>query len=151
MKVLLKEDVENLGLAGEVHKVAPGYGRNYLIPRGLAETATPDTLKKANVWRARAEARRAQVHQQYAVLAAKISGVTLEFTARAGESGKLYGSVTSAEITERLNSLLGIDIDRHKVETDPLRQLGEHKVSVRLDKQFQPELTVLILPLEAEA
>ncbi len=151
MKVLLKEDVENLGMAGEVRKVAAGFGRNYLLPRGLAEVATPQALKQADAWRTKAEARRAQVHQQYEVLARQISAVTLQFTARAGENGKLYGSVTPAEIAEKLNATLGIEIDRHTIESDPLRQLGEHKVAVRLDKQFHPELTVVISPLEPAA
>lgn len=144
MKVLLKQDVENVGFAGEVHKVAPGYGRNYLIPRGLAVVATPNAMKQAESWRKRAEARRAELHAEYATLSARIQEVTLTFTACAGETGKLYGSITTAQIADALNERLGTEIDRRKVGDEPLRQLGEHKVVVRLSGDFHPELTVLI-------
>jgi large subunit ribosomal protein L9 len=151
MKVLLKEDVEKLGYAGEVHQVAAGYGRNYLIPKGLAVLATPGMMKQAESWRKQAEARREQVNAEYRALSARINDVTLTFTARAGETGKLYGSVTMAQVVERLNETLGIEIDRRKVEHEPLRQLGEHKVPVRLSADFQPELTVIIQSDQVEA
>ena len=144
MKVLLKEDVDNLGYAGEVHNVAPGYGRNYLIPKGLAVKASPSVMKQAEVWRKRAEARRAELRAEYEALAARIAETTLTFTARAGETGKLYGSVTTAQIADKLNEMLGTDIDRRKVGVEPLRQLGEHQVPIRLSADFQPELTVVI-------
>ena len=96
MKVLLKEDVDNLGLAGEVHEVAPGYGRNYLIPQGFAVKATSGAMSQADVWRKKAEARRAQIRAEHEALAAQIEAVTLMFTARAGETGKLYGSITTS-------------------------------------------------------
>jgi large subunit ribosomal protein L9 len=151
MQVLLKEDVENLGYAGEVHKVAPGYGRNYLIPKNLAVIATPKTLKQAAAWRKHAEARRAEMKAEYEELAAKVSELTLRFTARAGESGRLYGSVTTTQITDKMNELLGTDIDRRKVGNEPLRQLGSHQVVVRLSSDFQPELTVIVESEKAEA
>lgn len=146
MKILLKEDVENIGYAGEVHDVADGYGRNYLIPQGLAVKATPGTVKQARVWRKRAEARRAELKAEYETLSARINDTTLTFTARAGETGKLYGSVTTSQIADELNETLGTDIDRRKVGTESLRQLGQHKVVVRLSGDFQPELTVTIEP-----
>lgn len=144
MKVLLKQDVENLGLAGEVYEVANGYGRNYLLPQGLAVIASPGVMNQAQVWRKKAEARRAQIRAEYEALAEQIKAVTLSFTARAGESGKLYGSITTAQIADGLNEALGIEIDRRKVEVEPLRQLGEHKVVVRLSGEIQPEFTVRI-------
>lgn len=144
MQVLLKEDVENLGLAGEVHKVAPGFGRNYLIPKNLAIIATPKTLKQAEAWRKKADTRRAEIRAEYEALAAKISGLTLTFTARAGENGRLYGSITTAQITDKMNETLGTEIDRRKVGEEPLRQLGSHQVVVRLSGDFHPELTVMI-------
>lgn len=155
MKVLLKEDVDNLGYAGEVHKVAPGYGRNYLIPQGMAIKADPGAMKQAEVWRKRAEARRDELQAAYEALSAQIAAVTLTFTARAGETGKLYGSITTAQIADDLNANLGTEIDRRKVGIEPLRQLGEHKVPVRLSAEFQPELTVMVesedAPPKAEA
>lgn len=144
MKVLLKQDIENIGLAGEVHKVADGYGRNYLLPQGMAVVASPGMMKQADVWRKKAEARRAEMQAEYEALSTKIEDVRLTFTARAGETGKLYGSVTTTQIADDLNELLGTDIDRRKVGIEPLRQLGEHKVVVRLSGDFQPELTVVI-------
>ena len=144
MKVLLKEEVDNLGLAGEVHEVAAGFGRNYLIPQGFAVKASPGAMNQATVWRKKAEARRAQIRAEYEALAAKIEGVTLNFTARAGDSGKLYGSITTAQIADALNETMGLDIDRRKVGVDPLRQLGEHKVVVRLSGDIHPSVTVII-------
>lgn len=144
MKVLLKQDVENIGMAGEVHKVSNGYGRNFLLPQGLAVIASPGMLKQADVWRRKAQARREELRQEYQALANRIENVRLSFTARAGETGKLYGSVTTSQIADALNEELGTEIDRRKVGVEPLRQLGEHKVVVRLGGDFQPELTVVI-------
>ncbi len=144
MKVLLKVDVHNIGYAGEVHSVADGYGRNYLLPQGLAVVASAGMMKQAEVWRKKAENRREELRAEYEALAKKIEGVTLTFTARAGETGKLYGSITTTQIADDLNEVLGTDIDRRKVGIEPLRQLGEHKVVVRLSGDFQPEVTVII-------
>jgi large subunit ribosomal protein L9 len=144
MKVLLKEDVENLGYAGEVHTVADGYGRNYLIPKGMAVIAKPGVLKQADIWRKKAEARRAEMRAEHEALSEKIESTKLTFIARAGSTGKLYGSITTTMITDSLNETLGTEIDRRKVGTEPLRQLGEHKVIVRLSSDFQPHVTVFI-------
>ena len=144
MKVLLKEDVENLGLAGEVYDVANGYGRNYLVPKGFAVKASPGVMNQAELWRKKAEARRAEIRAEYEALAEKIMEVTLNYTARASETGKLFGSVTTAQITDDLNAELTTEIDRRKVGVESLRQLGEHKVVVRLNADIQPELTVII-------
>ena len=150
MKVLLKEDIETLGYAGEVHNVAPGYGRNYLIPKGLAVQATPSALKQAEIWRRKAEARRAELRAEYEALSARVAEVTLTFQARASESGRLYGSVTMNQIADALNEKLGTEIDRRKVTGDPLRQLGTHKIPVRLSGEFHPEVTVVIASEEGE-
>ncbi|NHZ71510.1 MAG: 50S ribosomal protein L9 [Aquificales bacterium] len=144
MKVLLKEDVENLGLAGEVYNVANGFGRNYLIPQGYAVKASPGVMNQAELWRNKAEARRAELLAQHEALAAKIEEVTLTYTARASETGKLFGSVTTAQVADDLNRELGTELDRRKVGVEPLRQLGEHKVVVRLSADIQPEVTVII-------
>jgi len=144
MKVLLKEDVENIGFAGEVHAVSNGYGRNFLIPNRMAVVATPGTMKQAESWRNKAEAHRAEQRAEYEALSAQIKEVRLTFPARAGETGKLYGSITTAMIADSLNESLGTEIDRRKVGVEPLRQLGEHKVLVRLSGDFQPKLTVII-------
>ena len=144
MKVLLKEDVDNLGYAGEVYSVADGYGRNYLIPKGLAVLANPSVMKQADVWRKKAEARREELRAEYELLSGKINEAKLTYIARAGETGKLYGSITTSQITDDLNEALGTDIDRRKVGIEPLRQLGEHQIIVRLSSEFQPFVTVVI-------
>ena len=150
MKVLLKEDVSNLGYAGEIMDVADGYGRNYLIPQGLAIKATPGALKQAEAWRERAAIRMAELQEQHQALAAKIQDTHLTFTARAGETGKLYGSITNADIVEQLNETLGTEIDRRSVVGEPLRQLGDHNVTVRLSRDYQPQVMVTIVPFVEE-
>ncbi len=148
MKVLLKEDVANIGYAGEVHNVADGYGRNYLLPRGLAVLATDSVLKQASAWRARAEARRAELRAENEALTEKISSTHLVFTARAGDTGRLYGSVTMIDVAERLNEELGTSIDRRKFDSPPLRDLGEHRITIHLDRDFHPQITVHVHPEE---
>ncbi len=150
MKVLLKEDVENLGLAGEVHAVANGFGRNYLIPNGKAVIASSGVMRQAETWRSKAETRREELRAEYEALSAKINDVKLVFTARAGSSGKLYGSITTAQIADDLNELLGTNIDRRNVGVEPVRQLGEHKVVVRLSSDFKPEFTVSVQSEDAD-
>jgi large subunit ribosomal protein L9 len=145
MKVLLKEDVDNLGYAGEVHTVANGYGRNFLLPKGLAVKASPDVMKQAEAWRKRAESRRAELRAEYDILSDKIRAVSLTFTARAGENGKLYGSITTHQIADKLNEKLGTEIDRRKVGTEPLRQIGEYAIPVRLSGDHHPEFQVVVL------
>ncbi len=146
MKVLLKQDVDNLGFAGEVYDVAAGYGRNYLIPQGLAVKATNKEMKQASVWRKQAEIHRAELRAEYEILSTRIKETELTFTAKAGDTGKLYGSVTTAQIADKLNEVLGTEIDRRKIGAEPLRQLGKHKVVVRLSAEYHPEFTVHIKP-----
>lgn len=146
MKVLLKEDVSNLGYAGEVMEVADGYGRNYLIPQGMAVKATPGVLTSAKAWRERAKVRLAELRKEHEALAERISGAKLVFHARAGESGKLYGSVTTNDVVDALNKELGTTVDRRSVIGEPLRQLGEHQVTVRLSRDYQPQVMVYIHP-----
>jgi large subunit ribosomal protein L9 len=150
MKVLLKEDVDNLGYAGEVMDVADGYGRNYLIPNGLAVKASSSVLKQAEVWRERATIRMNELRKEHQTLASKIEGTNLVFEARAGETGKLYGSVTTAEIAEQLNEVLGIEIDRRNIASDPIRQLGEHQITVRLSRDYSPSVNVFVHPFSEE-
>ncbi len=150
MKVLLKEDVDNLGYAGEVLQVADGYGRNFLIPRGMAVKASPGVLKQAQSWRERAAVRLAELRREHEALSLRINDTNLNFYARAGETGKLYGSITTADITDQLNEALGTDVDRRIVTGGPLRQLGEHRVTVRLSRDYQPQVVVQIHPHSEE-
>jgi large subunit ribosomal protein L9 len=148
MKILLKQDVINLGYAGEVIDVADGYGRNYLLPQNLAVKATGGVLKEADVWRQRAAVRINEIRKENEALSGEISKAKLVFNARAGETGKLYGSITTADIAEKMNQQLGTEIDRRIISSQPLRQLGEHRVTIKLGRDFHPQVTVFIHPLE---
>lgn len=138
MKVILLEDVKGHGVAGEVVDVSPGYARNYLLPRGLAEEATKQNLARAKN-RQRAEAnRREQELKEANELAKTLSGLTVTLTAKSGESGKLFGSITSQEIAEALKEQHGVELDRRKIVLeDPIKSLGE----IELDVRIYPEVT----------
>lgn len=145
MKVVLTRDVSKLGRAGTVATVSDGYARNYLIPKGLALPAKGGVLKQADSFRA-AEARREdRLHQEVTALAERLTGVSVSFKARAGEEGKLYGSVTTAEIAAALTEKIGVEIDKRKIAIEePLRELGTHQVTVRLTAELTPQVTVVI-------
>lgn len=145
MKVLLKRDVKRLGKAGEIKNVADGYAANYLIPRGLADPATPGVLKEYTQ-RQQAEKRKQQHEQESASeLAERIKSVVLTFTARAGEKGRLYGSITSGDIAAGLEMEIGKPFDKRKVLLEqPIRHLGTHRVPIRLTSDNVPEITVVV-------
>lgn len=144
MKVLLTKDVYKLGRAGDVKKVADGFGRNYLIPQGLAVLATPGALKRVEGIRAKATVQRTELNKEMGGLAGKLKGVYLAFPMKAGETGKLYGSVTHAMIAEELTKKVGATIDRTQIEGEPIRALGEFTVLVRLTVDMLPEVKVYV-------
>ena len=144
MRVLLLKDVYKLGHAGDVKKVADGYGRNYLLPQGLAVPATAEALKRAETLRQNAAIARAKLNAELSGVADKLVGVVLFFPSKAGETGKLYGSVTSAQIAAKIKEASGLDIDRRNVGGQPLRELGEFKVPVRLTADLVPTVTVVV-------
>lgn len=133
MKVLLTQDVPNIGMAGDVHTVAAGYARNYLIPRGEAILATAGALKQAEEIRTAATRRRAQERTHAESQAQVIGQQRLLFQVRAGENNRLYGSITSGDIAEKLEALVGFEVDRRRILLDAgLRELGIHQVTLRL-------------------
>jgi len=144
MKVLLLKDVYKLGRAGDVKRVADGYGRNYLIPHGLAVLATPGALKQAERIRAEADSHREALNREMSAVTEKMAGLVLAFPARASETGKLYGSITSQMIADAISERIGEEISRRSIDTQPLRTLGEHKVHVRLTVDLVPEITVIV-------
>jgi large subunit ribosomal protein L9 len=147
MKVLLIEDVDNLGYAGDVKKVADGYGRNYLLPRNMAVMATPGALKQAETIRRAGEKRRAQEKSDAQTIANQLVGLELFFERRAGETGKLYGSVTSADIAEAIKAKTGLDVDKRKVALpEPIRQLGPQNVLIKLMVEVTATVKVEVLP-----
>lgn len=145
MKLLLLSDVYKQGVAGEVVDVADGYGRNYLIPKKLAVRATSGELKKAEGLRATAAARKAELESRLNDLARQIDGVELVFGRRAANTGKLFGSVTTTDLAEALNTKTGIDINRRRISQQALREIGTFYVPVRLGTEISPTLKVVVV------
>ncbi len=144
MKVLLVKDVYKLGRAGDIKKVADGYGRNYLIPEGFAVLATPGALKQVERIKAQAEIRRHAKNEELKGIAAQIQGLTLMFPAKAGETGKLYGSITTQDIASALTEKTRFEIKRQQVDTQPIRALGEFTARVRLTMDLAPEIKIIV-------
>ena len=145
MKVVLRQDVENLGEKGSVKNVADGYARNFLIPRGMAVVATPGELKVVATNEAVKQRKVARQEEELQGLADRINGQKLEFEARAGNNGRLFGSITNGDIAERLSAVVGSEIDRRKVVIDePIRTTGDHPVTVNLVGKLRPQVTVVV-------
>jgi len=145
MEVILKEDVVNLGHRGDVVKVADGYGRNFLLPRKLALQAT--TANKAVIEQMKASAARRSATEkvQAEELLSKLEPVVLAFTRKSGESGQLFGSVTSADIAAEL-ATRGFEIDRRKISlNEPIKALGNHEVAVRLHREVTAHVKVKVI------
>ncbi|MGH2621378.1 MAG: 50S ribosomal protein L9 [Anaerolineales bacterium] len=141
---MLLKDVYKLGRAGDVKRVADGYGRNYLIPQGMATLATPGALKQADRIRSSAEVKRAQLNQEMTSVHSQLDGLQLNFPVKAGETGRLYGSVTHQMLTEAIQQRKGITVERSQILGEPIRSLGVHKVKVRLTVDLIPELAVVV-------
>jgi len=147
MEVLLIQDVDNLGYAGDVKKVANGFGRNYLLPQKLAILATPGALNQAETIRNAGERRRAQERADAEAIVNQLKDLVLVFERRAGELGKLYGSVTSKDIAEKIITDTGITVDKRKISlAEPIRQLGMHTVTIKLVIDFNVDIKVEVLP-----
>jgi large subunit ribosomal protein L9 len=145
MKVLLIKDVYKLGRAGDVKKVADGYGRNFLIPQGMAVLATPGAMKTAERIRSKATEKRAILNNEMGVVAEALVKVQLTFNARAGETGKLYGSITSQDVVDAIEKKAGLHIKRQQLDMQPLRTLGEHTIRIRLTMDLIPEIKAIVL------
>ncbi len=151
MELLLKEDVENLGARGDLVKVRSGYGRNYLLPRGLAIQATPANLKQIEMQRKSLLKREAAERETAVQQAELVQGVTLEFARKVGDHGILYGSVTSMDIAEALANK-GYEIDRRRVLLkDPIKETGEYEVPVKLHREVTANLKVVVKSEEVKA
>jgi large subunit ribosomal protein L9 len=146
MEVLLLQDVDNLGLAGDITNVADGYGRNYLLPQELAVLATSSARKQAEAIRKAGEARRAREKADAQAIANQLRDVVLVFERRAGDREQLYGSVTSRDIVTEIETKHALEIDRRKlVLPEPLRSLGEFEVEVRLMVEVSVNLKVVVI------
>lgn len=148
MKVLLIKDVYNLGRAGEVKKVADGFARNFLLPQKLAVKATVGSIKQIEKITEAAAKKRELINAEMSELAEAINGLALEFTAKVGETGRLFGSITPQMIVDAINEKVNVNIDRHQLETEPVREIGVHTVKVRLTYDLIPEVQVTVLSEE---
>lgn len=144
MKVLLLKDVYKLGRAGDVKRVADGYGRNFLLPQGLAVLATAGAVKQAESIRGKAAQQREVLNKEMGGAAEHIKGIVIGFPARAGETGKLYGSITTQMIADAISKKSGVTVDRRQIECPPIRNLGEHKCTVRLTVDLMPEVRIIV-------
>ncbi len=145
MKIVLRDDVENLGRKGDVVDVADGYARNFLVPRGLAMKATKGVVQQAEAMRRNRAAKEVRDRDAAQANAAAIAGMRLEITARAGDGGKLFGSVTAADVAEALLAQKAVEVDRRKVGLDePIKEVGETEVEVRLHPDVTATLTVVV-------
>jgi len=151
MKVVLIQEVPGLGNVGDVKEVSGGYGRNYLIPRGYAQFATPDALKKVDALRAKEEKRQQALNMEMADFAKKLEGLEVVITAKAGGQDRLYGSVTGADIADQVKRLTGQEVDKRKVLlSEAIHKVGEYGVSVKLSRDLSPKLKVVVVGEKVE-
>lgn len=144
MKVLLTKDVYKLGRAGDIKKVADGYGRNFLIPQGLAVLATAGALKQVDKIRSQAQVRRTELNSELKDLAAHVNGITLVFDAKAGETGKLYGSITTQDVANAIQEKTRFEVKKQQIDMQPIRTLGEFTAHVRLTMDLVPEVKIIV-------
>ncbi len=145
MEVILREAVEKLGHPGDIVKVSAGYARNFLLPRGKAYEATPGNKKRIAQEKEGLEAAENQRRDAASEFAAKLEPISLTFAARVGEEGKLFGSVTSADIVTQLEAQ-GIHIEKRQVDlAEPIKALGVYKVGIRLHADVTPEIKVWVI------
>jgi len=147
VKIILTQDVEKLGTAGSLQEVKPGYARNYLIPQGMAQVATVGLIKQVQERQAAEQRRVAKQEVAMQSLADRIQGVRLTFTARAGETGRLFGSITSADVAEALSKQVGEEVDRRKVDlATGLHEVGEFPVTINLVGRLKPQIVAIVVP-----
>ena len=145
MDIILRQGVDNLGKPGDVVSVRAGYARNYLLPRGLAYEATPGNLKRIAQERTRLEAAENERRESARGIATTLEQVSLTFSARVGEEGKLFGSVTAADIHQQLEAQ-GLHIERRQIDLhEPIKALGVYKIPIRLHADVKPEIRVWVI------
>ena len=150
MQVILKKDVQNLGEAGELVNVKDGYARNFLIPKNFAELATEGALKNREQNLARIQAKQEKLHQEALATAAEIEKLgQIELSAKAGESGKLFGTITTKKLCEELKERANIEIDRKTVSLNaPINKVGEFTMLIKLTSKVKTELKVVVTASE---
>lgn len=145
MEIILREDVEHVGKTGEVVKVKDGYARNYLLPKGLAYAATEANKRRITFEADRLARQRAAERSAAEAEAGQLAGVRLTFTVKVGEENKLYGSVTASDIQRRLEEQ-GLHVDKRKIDLpEPIRELGEFTVGIKIHPEVRPEIVVTVV------
>ena len=144
MKVMLVKDVYKLGRAGDIKKVADGYGRNFLIPQGFAVLATAGALKQTERIRKQAEIRRTEQNSELKGLADQIKGIVVSFGAKAGDTGKLYGSITTQDVATAISEQTRFEVRKQQIDMQPIRNLGEFTAHVRLTMDLVPEVKIVV-------
>lgn len=144
MKVILRSDIDRVGKRGDIIDVADGYGRNYLLPRGLAITASDGAVDQAARMRRARDLRDASNRESAQTIASTLVPKIIEISAKAGKEGRLFGSVTAADIVEAVTAQTGIELDRRSLDVEPIKSVGEHTVTARLhsDVSFPIHLKV---------
>lgn len=147
MKVILQQDVRALGRKGDIKEVADGYGRNFLIPKGLALEATPANIKLLNDQKASMAHRELQDEAEAKELAAKLKDLVITFKAKSGEGGRLFGSITAKDVVEEIHKKTHYDLDKRKlVIDDAIKTVGDHPVKIHLYKEISATITVKVVP-----
>jgi large subunit ribosomal protein L9 len=145
MEIILRQGVENLGKPGDVVKVKSGYARNYLLPHGLAYEATPGNLKRIQQERDRLDAAENERRTAASTIAERLEQVSLTFSARVGDDGKLFGSVTSNDIAAQLEAQ-GFHVEKRQIDLhEPIKALGVYRVPIRLHSDVKPEVRVWVI------
>lgn len=148
MKVILTKDVEHLGLKGDVVDVADGFARNYLVPKNLAIKATSGSLRQADALRAAREEAERRARSDAEQLAQALSGTRVVVAARAGDEGRLYGSIGPGDVAEAIRKFTGVDVERKAVlVAEPIREIGLHEVVIRPHPDVQVHVTLDVIPV----
>lgn len=145
LKVILLQDVKGLGKKGAVIEVAEGYGRNFLLPRGLASAASGGAMKSLEQEKERERLRLVRLREEAQALAKRLEGIKVTLPARVGEGGRLFGSITAKDVADALRQSAGLDLDKRKVETEAIKTLGEHQVTVKLHPDVTAQVTVVVV------
>jgi len=146
MKVILAQDMESLGLGGEIVNVTKGYARNYLIPKGIALEATQQNIRLTEMQRKNIEIKRIKAKEDAVNVKERLSGVSVTIAQKVGEEDKLYGSVTTMDIAEQLEKQ-GITVERRRITLDkPIKSLGEFSVTVKLHPEVTAPIKVVVIP-----
>lgn len=147
MEVILLKDVKDVGKKDEVKSVSEGHARNFLLPRGLAAEATPNQLAKLGKRKAEEEQKRQEKHQGFEQLAAKVNSSKVVIKVKAGEAGKLFGSVSNVDIARALKEQTGIDVDRHNIEIEaPIRHTGTFSAKIKFLADVKATLSIIVEP-----